>query len=315
MKRIALTITILVTFLAGSVSVLIASWAGAAAPAGASGLRGDYFGDPNLASLKLTRNDAAVNFEWRTGAVAAGVGPDNFSARWTGALTPRFSETYTFFTQSDDGVRLWVDGRLLIDDWTRHGLTERKGTIALQAGRAYDLRLEYFEYNVDATVRLLWSSQSQPKEIVPQSRLAPPGATAPTSTTRPAPSATATPAPPPAPSATATSAPAAGVYQVKPGDNWIEAEQPTSGMSGAWAIQGDASASGGRYVVTTAASGGTLEYRFQTDYAGPIYVWLRAIGAPGTTRPVKVQLDGGPQDSATIDGAAWTWNLDDDAVY
>ncbi len=166
-------------------------------PAGATGLRGDYFSDPNLAHLALSRTDPTVDFNWRTGAVAPGVGPDNFSVRWTSQVTPQFGETYTFFTQSDDGVRLWINGQLVIDDWKRHGTTERSGTIALQAGQRYNLKLEYFEYNVDATVRLLWSSASQPLQIVPQSQLVPAGAAppAPTSTLPP----TAAPSPSPLP--------------------------------------------------------------------------------------------------------------------
>jgi hypothetical protein len=166
-------------------------------PTSGMGLRGDYFGDPALATLQLSRTDAMVNFSWGTGVAAPSVGPDNFSVRWTGQVTPRFSESYTFFTQSDDGVRLWINGQLIIDDWTRHALAERTGTIVLQVGQRYDLKLEYFEYNVDATVKLLWASPSQPKEIVPQTQLSPPG----TATPSPAPTNTATPP------ATATASP------------------------------------------------------------------------------------------------------------
>ena len=72
-------------------------------------------------------------------------------------------------------MRLWVNGKLLIDDWSEHGATERQGTIALQAGKPVDIKLEYFEYNVDATVELRWSSASQPKVIIPQSQLVPAG--------------------------------------------------------------------------------------------------------------------------------------------
>jgi hypothetical protein len=167
-------------------------------PASSAGLQGDYFGDPTLTALKLRRTDATVNFDWGTGAVTTGLGPDNFSVRWTGQVTPRFSENYTFFTQSDDGVRLWINGQLIVDDWNQHATSERAGTIALQAGQRYSLRLEYFEYNVDATVRLLWSSPSQPKEIVPQSQLSPPDTSTPLPTpiaTPTTPSQTATPSP------------------------------------------------------------------------------------------------------------------------
>lgn len=101
------------------------------------------------------------------------MGADTFSVRWVGQVRPRYSETYTFYTQSDDGVRLWVNGTLIIDSWVNQSLTERKGTIALEAGKLYAIKLEYFEYNGNAVVKLLWSSARQVKEIVPQSQLFP----------------------------------------------------------------------------------------------------------------------------------------------
>src|SRR5262245_7606893 len=111
MKRIALFVTVLFSMLAGSLTVIVAPWAAAAAQP-PSGLRGDYFGDPNLANLAFSRIDPIISFNWQTTAAGPGVGPDNFSVRWTGQVIPRYSETYTFYTRSDDGVRLWVNGQL-----------------------------------------------------------------------------------------------------------------------------------------------------------------------------------------------------------
>ena len=72
-----------------------------------------------------------------------------------------------------DGYRLWIDGQRIIDNWEKHALTEDAGAIALEPGRRYSIRLEHFEKNGAATMKLLWSSPSQPKEIVPQSQLYP----------------------------------------------------------------------------------------------------------------------------------------------
>ncbi|HYH99766.1 PA14 domain-containing protein, partial [Hyalangium sp.] len=80
---------------------------------------------------------------------------------------PRYSETYTFYTRSNDGVRLWVNGQLLIDNWTVHALEEDRGTITLQAGRAYSLRMEFYENRGTATAQLKWSSPSQRRQIIP----------------------------------------------------------------------------------------------------------------------------------------------------
>lgn len=94
-----------------------------------------------------------------------------FSVRWTGRLEPRHSEEYTLHTFSNDGVRLWVDGRLLVDNWTDHAGTEDRGKIALAAGKAHELKLEYYQNAGGAAARLEWSSASQPREVIPPDRL------------------------------------------------------------------------------------------------------------------------------------------------
>jgi hypothetical protein len=114
-----------------------------------------------------------VNFNWGSGSPAATIGSDSYSVRWTGEVLPRLSEATTFYTSSDDGVRLWVDGRLLIDNWTVHTVTENRGTITLVGGRRYSIRLEYFDSVQAATARLSWSSAGQTKEIIPYRRLFP----------------------------------------------------------------------------------------------------------------------------------------------
>jgi hypothetical protein len=90
-----------------------------------------------------------------------------FSARWTGLIEPQFSEEYSFFTRSNDGVRLWIDDKLVIDNWTDHSETEDQGKIKLEAGKRYKLKLEYFYAGGWGVTRLSWASASQPKQIVP----------------------------------------------------------------------------------------------------------------------------------------------------
>jgi hypothetical protein len=81
------------------------------------------------------------------------------------------SETYTFFVRADDGVRLWVNGQLLVNQWKDQGTTEYSGSIALVAGQRYDIRMEYYENSLGAVAQLGWSSASTPKQIIPQSQL------------------------------------------------------------------------------------------------------------------------------------------------
>jgi hypothetical protein len=88
-------------------------------------------------------------------------------------VQPVYTETYTFYTQSDDGVRLWVNGKLLIDNWTDHAATQNSGTITLTAGQKYSIKMEYYENSGGAVAKLSWSSPSQAKQVIPKARLFP----------------------------------------------------------------------------------------------------------------------------------------------
>jgi hypothetical protein len=121
------------------------------------GLLAQYFGNLTLAgSPTLTRTES-INFDWGTGAPAATVSTDNFSVRWSGHLDVSAGGNYTFQTTSDDGVRLWVNGALVIDNWTVHAATTNGSPpIALKAGSFYDIKLEYFEAQNGAVAKLGW---------------------------------------------------------------------------------------------------------------------------------------------------------------
>jgi glucose/arabinose dehydrogenase len=142
------------------------------------GLEALYFSNIDFTGDSHGLVDPTVDFRWGAGAPAHGWEPDTFSARWFGQVEAEVTGTYTFYTQSDDGVRLSVNGQLLVDNWTDHGTTENSGNIALVAGQRYQIRMEYYENTGDATARLLWSSPSRPKEVVPSTRLYSPAATA-----------------------------------------------------------------------------------------------------------------------------------------
>jgi hypothetical protein len=126
------------------------------------GLRGEYFNNANLLGTPVTRIDPQVNFDWQEGSPIAGVGIDRFSVRWTGEVTPLYSEGYTFVTVSDDGVRLWVNGQRIINNWSPHLPTTDTGSIFLKAGQPHRIQLEFFDLTVDALISLSWSSPRQP---------------------------------------------------------------------------------------------------------------------------------------------------------
>jgi glucose/arabinose dehydrogenase len=128
---------------------------------------GSYYDNKDLTALSTTRADPSIDFDWGTGAPAAGMGVDTFSVRWTGNVVPQFSETYTLYTQSDDGVRLWLNGALIIDNWTDHASTQNTATAALVAGQTYSIKLEYYENGGGAVAKLQWSSPSTSKRAIP----------------------------------------------------------------------------------------------------------------------------------------------------
>jgi hypothetical protein len=139
-----------------------------------TGLTASYFPNIDLSGAPtLTRLDPVINFDFGYGSPAPGFPSDNFSARWSGRITAKFSETYTFYTTTDDGARLWIDGKGLINAWNFQAPTTYSGTIALEAGKSYDLRMEYFEAGYGAMCRLEWSSPSTPREVIPVSQLSP----------------------------------------------------------------------------------------------------------------------------------------------
>jgi beta-glucosidase len=135
------------------------------------GLRGEYFGNRRFEGMpQLSRLDPKVDFNWYRGSptedlVARGersrdraIADDDFSIRWTGQLVPPASGEYVIHVSGDDGYRLYLDGKLVVEDWNdRRGARVGSATLALEVGHAYDLRLEYFEGMRDAEIHLGWT--------------------------------------------------------------------------------------------------------------------------------------------------------------
>lgn len=139
----------------------------------ANGLRAEYYLNMDLTELRLVRVDPNIDFDWGTKAPVSAVAPDHFSVRWIGKLTPPSTELFTFYTDADDGMRVFINDVPVVDDWSEHARREKSGTFMLTQGRAYDLRVEFFEAASFAVARLLWSSDSYVKAPVPSSVLTP----------------------------------------------------------------------------------------------------------------------------------------------
>jgi len=123
-------------------------------PGGQRGLLGEYFNNQDLEGMPaLVRTDEHVDFKWGDGSYIDNGPTDHFSARWTGYFVPMTSGEYKFYVSADDGVRLYLNDKNVIDDWHRHAETLGTYVQQLEAGHSYHVRLEYFEAVGAATAR------------------------------------------------------------------------------------------------------------------------------------------------------------------
>jgi hypothetical protein len=145
-----------------------------AACSAAAGLTGEYFDNADFTTLRLTRVDATVDFDWGTSSPTNTIGADTFAVRWSGQVEVPLTTNFTFHVTADDGARLWVNDRLLCGRTiTGTGAVEQRGTLALTAGQRCNLVLEHVENTGAANVRLEWSAPGRPREVIPATRLFP----------------------------------------------------------------------------------------------------------------------------------------------
>jgi hypothetical protein len=132
------------------------------------GVKAAYFKGTALAGDPvLTRTEGTIDHDWLTGEVAGGLS-DTVSARWTADLTVPFTETYKLITTTDDGVRLWLDGRPVIDDWADQSASDNSVSVNLIAGQIYAIRMEWYDNTSAAVAKLSWESPSLARQIIPQ---------------------------------------------------------------------------------------------------------------------------------------------------
>ena len=117
-----------------------------------------YYNNKDLSGSPVdTRLDPKINFDWGAGSPSAAVNSDGFSALWT-SINSFEAATYQFTSTADDGVRVYVDGTLVIDDWNVHPATEKSGEIALSAGN-HTVQVRYFEDVGVASVYVRWAKK------------------------------------------------------------------------------------------------------------------------------------------------------------
>lgn len=129
------------------------------------GLIGEYYNGKNFEEKKMTRVDAGINFVWNHVAPAPGIDRYKFSARWKGRLKAPESGNYLFRAHVDDGIRVKVGNKMVIDAWGLHDSEPFSGTVYLEAGKMYDLQVDYFNGLLEGEIQLYWQLPSEKPEF------------------------------------------------------------------------------------------------------------------------------------------------------
>lgn len=145
-------------------------------PVEVHGLKGEYYtqsapGAFDFAQLKATGFDPQLDFASLESRLNSATGQsDDVSVRWTGRIVPEETGPTTFSIIGDNGFRLWVDGRLVIDHWVDDWDREQSGEpVELTAGKAYDIKVEYFEHYGGSNLHVRWTPPGGTKTAIPQS--------------------------------------------------------------------------------------------------------------------------------------------------
>jgi hypothetical protein len=133
------------------------------------GLRAEYWNE--YLDRTVVRVEPMLDVDWGDGSPDGSIAADRFSARWSGWLTAPHSGAFTIITETDDGVRVWIDDALVLDDWTPHFVTRNEATVELQGGTPVPLRVDYFEIDLAASASLRWAADGLPEAPIPESAL------------------------------------------------------------------------------------------------------------------------------------------------
>jgi alpha-D-xyloside xylohydrolase len=130
---------------------------------GKPGLTGEYYEGMDFGKKFATRKDSIIDFNWGEDVPMNGMPQDSFTVRWRGKIVAPETGEYSINTITDDGARVWVDNKQIIDDWTGHAPLINSGKVHLEAGKSYDVKFEYYDYWLGAVAQLRWILPSQQK--------------------------------------------------------------------------------------------------------------------------------------------------------
>jgi hypothetical protein len=131
------------------------------------------YANPDFGGETLTRVDSQIDCSWLDRDPAAGFNRSRYSVRWHGQLRADFTEVYTLHVIGDEPMRVWVEGRPLILPGGQYYMTEVRESLPLVAGERYDVRVEAQSTGGNASMKLMWSSPSTPKAVVPATHVTP----------------------------------------------------------------------------------------------------------------------------------------------
>ena len=135
------------------------AWAQAVA---VNGVLGEYYDGANFERLVTRRYDATLAFDWGHAPPVPGVPAEYFSVRWTGWLVPPVSGRYVLHVTVDDGMRIWLNDKLVLDEWRPQPVRQFTAAINLKAGEPYKLRVDYFQDILDTRARVTWERPDVP---------------------------------------------------------------------------------------------------------------------------------------------------------
>ena len=130
----------------------------------AGGLTARYYQGENFDTPTNSRTDAQVDFNW-SDTPPLGLPHDHYSVRWDGFVQSLQAGTYTFYTSSDDGVRLWIDDRQVIDAWGVRPAQTDSATVTFAANSRHRIRMEYFQAGGQAVARLAWQLPAKTPQL------------------------------------------------------------------------------------------------------------------------------------------------------
>ena len=122
----------------------------------AHGLAATYYNGENFEEAVVERTDPQLDFEWHSRPPATGINKEHFSVRWTGFLEAPATGLYILHLTVDDGVRVWIGNRLLLESWRSQYVTDGQVRVRLEAGKVYALRVEYYQNALESRLVLGW---------------------------------------------------------------------------------------------------------------------------------------------------------------